>query len=287
MVETGAAERIGLTVRGVTTRGVKVPLAFVLGTSAAVVRAVPLLLVDVQTEEGPVGRTYLFCYTPSGARAVAVHLAEAVDSVLGCPAAPGVLMPLLERRYTLLGITGTVRMALSALDMALWDAAAIAVGQPPAAVLGAVPRAVPAYDSRGLDLMAPARLGDEADELLAHGGLKALELRLGHATLAEDLAALRAVRARIPSDVAVMVDDNQALSVAEALARGRALEAEGIAWLEEPIRHDDYPGAATLARALDVPSRSAGTSTGPRRCWRRFRPTPAIWSCPTRRGSAA
>jgi mandelate racemase len=50
-----------------------------------------------------------------------------------------------------------------------------------------------------------------------------------------------------------MVDYNQALDVAQALERGRALDQEGIYWLEEPIRHDDYAGCATLARALRTP----------------------------------
>lgn len=56
-----------LTVRGVETRAVRVPLTFALGTSAAIVDAVPLLLVDVYMEEGIVGHSYLFCYTASGA----------------------------------------------------------------------------------------------------------------------------------------------------------------------------------------------------------------------------
>jgi mandelate racemase len=53
-----------LTVRSVQTRAVRVPLTFALGTSAAVVRSVPLLLVDLQTDQGATGRCYLFCYTP-------------------------------------------------------------------------------------------------------------------------------------------------------------------------------------------------------------------------------
>ena len=64
---------------------------------------------------------------------------------------------------------------------------------------------------------------------------------------------MHAVKKRIPAGVALMVDYNQALSVEEALTRGRALDRENIAWLEEPIRHDDYAGAAMLARELDVP----------------------------------
>jgi mandelate racemase len=85
------------------------------------------------------------------------------------------------------------------------------------------------------------------------GGFRAVKLRLGYPTLAEDLAALHAVRRRIPAEVALMVDYNQALTVEEALKRGRALDRENIAWLEEPIQHDDYAGAARLARELAVP----------------------------------
>ena len=58
-----------LTLRGVRTVAVEVPLRYVLGTSAATVRAAPLLLVDVEAEEGVVGRTYVFCYRRSGAQA--------------------------------------------------------------------------------------------------------------------------------------------------------------------------------------------------------------------------
>jgi mandelate racemase len=152
---TGAAAL--LTPRDVSTRAVRVPLTFALGTSAAIVRAVPLLLVELGTEEGRKGRAYLFCYTPSGARAVAEHIREAVDLSRGMPAAPLGLARLLQRRFALLGVTGTVRMALSAIDMALWDALARRVAQPFARLLGGSLRPLPAYDSRGLGLMAPPR----------------------------------------------------------------------------------------------------------------------------------
>src|SRR4029079_11432730 len=56
-----------------------------------------------------------------------------------------------------------------------------------------------------------------------------------------------------PQGVALMVDYNQALNVDEALKRGRALDRENLTWLEEPIRHDDYAGAALIARELSVP----------------------------------
>ena len=70
-----------LTLRDIGCRAVRVPLVFTLGTSAAIIRAVPFLLVDLSTEEGPVGRTYVFCYTGSGARAIAEHIREAAELV--------------------------------------------------------------------------------------------------------------------------------------------------------------------------------------------------------------
>jgi mandelate racemase len=159
----------------------------------------------------------------------------------------------LAQRFRLIGVDGIVRMAMAGLDIARWDALAKAASLPLASLLGAAPRPVPADNSGGLGLMEVEELADEAEALLA-GGFKAVKLRLGYPTLAEDVAALRAVRKRLGEEVAIMVDYNQCLTVAEALARGRALDAEGgVAWLEEPIRHDDYAGSARLAASLAVP----------------------------------
>ena len=143
-------------------------------------------------------------------------------------------------------------MAMAGFDVACWDALAIAAKLPLARMLGAEPRPIPAYNSCGLGLMDDlGALAAEAEKLLA-GGFRAVKLRLGYPTLERDIAAVQRVRKRIGDNVHLMVDYNQALSVDEALARGRALDAENIYWLEEPIRHDDYAGAARLARELKV-----------------------------------
>ena len=242
----------GLTVRAIRSVAVEVPMRHALGTSQATVRAAPLLLVDVETAEGVTGRAYLFCYVPAAAAAMQAILAEIERTTRGDAVAPVDLWRKLTRRFTLIGVQGIVRMAMSGFDVACWDALAIAAGKPLAAMLGGTPRPVRAYNSNGLGLMERAALADEAVELL-EGGFEALKLRLGYATLEEDIAALRAVRARVPAGIRIMVDYNQALSVAEAIRRGRALDAEGVEWLEEPIRHDDYRGAAKIADALATP----------------------------------
>src|SRR5579864_8450777 len=201
-------------------------MTYALGTSRARITAAPLLLIDLLTEQGVTGRAYLFCYLRAAAPAI-VRILEHVHSI--------------------------VRMAMAGLDAAAWDALAIAAGLPLARLIGGQPKPIPAYNSCGLGLMdEPEAVADEAEKLLA-GGFRAVKLRLGYPTAQQDLAALRAVRKRIGDGVALMVDYNQALSVAEALERGRMLDAENVFWLEEPIRHDDYAGSAKLARELKTP----------------------------------
>jgi mandelate racemase len=136
-------------------------------------------------------------------------------------------------------------------------------GCPLATLLGSQPKPIPAYNSCGLGLMPLDPLAKEAEALLSNG-FRAVKLRLGYPTLAEDLAAVRAVKKATPAETVLLVDYNQALDVAEAQARGHALDQEGIAWLEEPIPHDDYTGAALLARELQVPVQIGENFSGPR-----------------------
>lgn len=252
-----------LRLRSVTCTAVEVPLRYVLGTSAATVTAAPLLLVEVLTEQGITGRSYVFCYRRSGARPIAAVVEDAAQMVRGERIAPVAFATKLQRSFALIGVTGIVRMGLSAFDMALWDAMAVAAGVPLCTLLGAAPRRVRAYNSCGLGLMQPQAAADEAEALL-EGGMRAVKLRLGYPTLDGDLEVTRAVRARLPDHVQLMVDYNQALSRVDALERGRALQAEGVAWLEEPIRHDDLPGNAEIARSLALPLQLGENFDGPK-----------------------
>ncbi len=241
-----------LTVRSLVARGVEIPMKHVLGTSRAAIRKAPLLLIDLETQEGVTGRAYLFCYMAAAAPAIGSVLGEVLATVKGERVAPVDLWAKLARRFTLIGVQGVVRTAMSGFDTACWDALAVAAGLPLAALLGGAPRPIPAYNSNGLGLMPVDALERETEELL-EGGFRALKLRLGHPTLEADLAAVHAVRRHLPEGVALMVDYNQALSVAEAVRRGRALDGEGVYWIEEPIRHDDHRGCARVARELATP----------------------------------
>ena len=251
-----------LTIRGVRSAALEVPMARPLGTSAQTIDHASLLLIDLDTDEGMTGRAYMFCYLKAAAAPIARMLQEALRVVNRERVAPREIRAKLHRHFRLIGVEGIVRMAIAALDVACWDALAIAADLPLVRMLGAMPKPVPAYNSNGLGLMTPEAAADGAEELL-EGGFRAIKLRLGYPTLGADLAAVRAVRRRIPGDILLMVDFNQALTVAEAIRRGRALDGEGIYWIEEPIRHDDYSGNAEVAAALATPVQIGENFSGP------------------------
>jgi mandelate racemase len=112
-----------LTVRSIHATAVEIPMARPLGTSAQTMRTAPLLLIDLETEEGITGRPYLFCYTRMAPGLIAAVLADIQDAVRGEYLAPVDLSTRLLQRYRLLGAQGIVRMALAGFDVACWGAA--------------------------------------------------------------------------------------------------------------------------------------------------------------------
>jgi mandelate racemase len=191
-------------------------------------------------------------------------LVEAMaEMVKGDEVAPFDLERKLRARYSLLGVHNVVLIAMGGIDMAAWDALAQSLGQPLVRVLGARPRPILAYNSKGLGLMPLPALAKEAEELVAEG-FRAVKLRMGRPTARDDLEALRTVKKAIGPDVVLMVDFNQALTVAEALQRGRMIDEEGgVYWIEEPIRADDFTGAARLAREIATPIQLGENFMGP------------------------
>lgn len=240
-----------LTIRDCRAVGVAVPMTYVLGTSRGTVTRAPLLLIDLETEEGVTGRSYVWSYLPEAMPAIASILRAVLDTVKGQRVISAELWTALAGRFHLIGVQGIVRMAMAGFDMACWDALAQAAGAPLSKLVGGTRGRIPAYNSCGLGLMAPDKLADEAEKLARN--FHAVKLRLGYPTLRDDLAALRAVRTRLGDGVAIMADYNQALGGADAMERGRALDDENVVWIEEPIRHDDYAGSAGLARELKTP----------------------------------
>jgi mandelate racemase len=248
-----------VTIRSIRARGVDLALARPVETAAGVMRTAPLVLIDVLTEEGVTGCAYLRTYTPTALEPL-VRLVANLESLLsGFSAEPAAVAARLAAHFRLLGIQGLTGMAGAGIDMALWDAAAKARGVPLVTLLGGEPRPIAAYAS--LRTMSPRAAAAEAEELLALG-FGALKVKVGRGDAAADLETIRAIRSVAPA-VDLMVDYNQSLSVADALERVRVLDAEGLHWIEEPTRADDFEGHARIASAARTPIQLGESFWGP------------------------
>jgi mandelate racemase len=251
-----------LRIRDVQTRAVLAPIRRQLRTSTGAVTQAPLLLIDLHTEEGVTGHAYLFGIQAFTLKPLYELVQTLAGMIKGDELAPFVLYQKLRVRLTLLGPHNLTGMALSGLDMAAWDALARGTEVPLVSLLGGLPGRVPAYNSNGLGIMPPDEAGDEAVQLVEEG-FGAIKIRLGRPSLRDDLAAVRAVRKRIPEDIVLMADFNQALSVNEAIQRGRALDGEQLYWIEEPVRADDFAGCARVASELKTPVQIGENFSGP------------------------
>lgn len=254
-----------LTVRDVTVRSVLVPLPHPLVTRVITIDRMALLLIDVTTEEGVTGRSYLFGFSARGNAYLAPIIEDMAAAAKGDPVVPLDLYNKGLKQFTLFGHKGLPLFAAAGLDMAYWDALAKAAGQPLATFLGGDTAPVPAYNSDGLGLTNDlGALAAEAESLIAAGDFKMAKLRLGRDTLDEDMAAYRAVRAAVGNDVLLPVDFNQGLDLDEALIRGRALDAEDVYWIEEAIVYDNYEGYAKMTAELETPVQIGENFHGPK-----------------------
>jgi D-galactarolactone cycloisomerase len=150
------------------------------------------------------------------------------------------------------GMGAACSMAMSGIDMALWDIRGKAVGWPLYRLLGGSSKPIPAY-AGGISLgyQEPEALAEEAVRF-AEAGYKAVKLRMGDGP-ARDLARVQAVRKAVGPDVAILTDANTAYGLEDARRVLPGFEASGVAWLEEPFPAHDYRTYAAAARFSTVP----------------------------------
>ena len=253
-----------LTVRGITARPVVLPLERPIVARIATITEWPVILIDLLTEEGIVGRSYLEPYIVKSLHYLVPALNDLGSMLKGRRVAPIELFDAARKSLHFVGYEGLSMIAASGLDMAAWDALAKAAKLPLCVLLGGSIGPVKSYNSNGLWLKAPAAVAEEAIQLREEGGFAGLKLRLGRDRAADDLATLDAVRKAVGDDMELMVDFNQGLDLAEALRRCHMIDGEGLAWIEEPILYDNLDGHAQLAAELSTPIQIGENFYGPR-----------------------
>ena len=256
--------RVRLRLDKVVVRVIKLPLRRPIVAKLGEFKDLPFILTDVYTKEGVVGHSYLEPYRATATKSIVALIEDMAEQQSGKPIAPFDRFEEAVRSLHLLGRQGVMLIAIAALDMAIWDALAKAVGQPLVVLLGGTVGPVRAYNTNGLWLIPVERLADEASALVAEADFKALKIRLGRDSVKDDLKAIAEVRRAVGDDITLMSDFNQGLSFNGALRRLHQLDDQGLEWFEEPIVFDDFAGSARLANELKTPLQIGENIYGPR-----------------------
>ena len=247
-------------VRELRVRAVKVPMTHPHQTASGTITESPLVLTDVIAENGTVGHSIVFTYTLAALKPTADLIRNLETLVRAEPLAPAEIAQKLFKRFRLVGSQGLVGMALSAIDMALWDALARCHNTSLVRLLGFTEKLVPAYGAVGYDgVTASARVAED----WAKRGFKGVKAKIGYPSVSEDLEVVRAIRNSIGNDMALMVDYNQSLTPSEAVQRLRVLDNEGLTWVEEPVLAHDFTGHAFVARQIKTPIQCGENWWGP------------------------
>ena len=196
------------------------------------------ILVLVQLTSGDIeglGYTYADQAT---ARLIETHLAEQI--VGHDPMALPQIWEQMVSSVRNMGRWGIAAMAISAVDIALWDLKAKLLGQPLALLLGVYRDQVPVYGSGGFTSYSIPRLRDQLSDW-ARSGIQRVKMKVGRDPVA-DPKRVRAAREAIGSKVELFVDANGAYTRKQALAEAQCFAEEGVSWFEEPVPATDLEG---------------------------------------------
>jgi L-alanine-DL-glutamate epimerase-like enolase superfamily enzyme len=244
-----------MNIASVSVSVLKVPLDRPYQAAGREVGANWHVMAEITTTDGAHGFGYIVALREMFVRAVASATHELGRLLIGVSVLEAeAAWHRMARAGDWIGPGGLLHYAIAPLDIALWDAAGKTLGQPVRRLLGGHRDRLPAYASDGFwyslshdDLAASARQAVDA-------GFRAVKLRVGHEAHPDgEVARVQAVREAVGPDIAIMVDATESWTVDQAIRTGRALQAAGVTWIEDPVPHTDIAGMARIASALDGP----------------------------------
>jgi L-alanine-DL-glutamate epimerase-like enolase superfamily enzyme len=235
----------------VTATAMRVPLAKPIGSALASYGWVDFTAVHVGTDAGVTGFGYTYGVGGNASAALVPYIgAELAPLLIG----EDLFRP--EAVWHRLWSPNKARMraglgvwALSAVDIACWDALGKAVGQPVHRLLGGYTTEVPVYGSGGWLTLTDTELVDECQAFAAMG-IRSYKYKIGGQ---RDEARTGLLRREMGDDFVLLVDANQSFDVDGAVAVAHTLHAYGVGWLEEPVKADSVGDLARVARRSPVP----------------------------------
>jgi len=240
-------------ITGVKARAVVTPMARPVKNAFGVIDVAPLLLIDVATDQGITGRSYLFAYSKVTLKPF-VHLVEEIGrDLIGKPVVPFDLMATMDAKFRLLGWQGLVGMAVAGLDMAFWDILGQAAGKPVVELLGGSAKPIRCYDSYGA---VEADTDEKALRRSLDQGFRGIKIKGGDSDAANDERRVKGLRKLLGPDISLMLDFNQSLDPAEAKRRIDRLAPYDLTWIEEPVPQENLSGHAEVRETSPIPIQS-------------------------------
>lgn len=253
-IETGIFEKHYMKIINFKTTLVDLPFEKPIATAIHSIRSAGCVLLELETDTGIVGESYVF--TLNGVRLKALH-----EMLLGFshqaegrdPHFVAAIWQDIWNEMNSIGQKGFSIAALTAIDTACWDIIGKAAGLPLHRVFGACRDKVKTYASGGL------WLSQSIDECLAEAqefadaGFRGMKIRLGSKKMSDDVERVRALREAMGPEIELYADANQGMSPKQAIRLGRQLEEFSLVWFEEPVVYNNLKGNAEVRAALDTP----------------------------------
>jgi L-alanine-DL-glutamate epimerase and related enzymes of enolase superfamily len=210
-----------------------------------------LVVVEAECDDGTEGLGFTYTIGEGGSSGLEFVRTTLEPLVVGESAAARVATERMRAGTTFVGRAGVSELAISAVDIALWDALGRRTGEPLYALLGSEQREVPAYETDGGWLQfSEGQLVENARDA-AEAGFVGVKMKIGRGHT-EDARRIRAVHEALPEGMDLMVDANCSFTVPEARRFCRHVDVP-LDWLEEPLQKDDFAGHADLRSTVDVP----------------------------------
>lgn len=243
-----------MIITDIRTHLLSVPFADPPKMAFLTVENIDLLVVEVETASGVIGTGHLHPLA-GGMRTLEMCIHEMLKPLLLGEDASNVeaLWRKMWQATFIQGRMGITVMAMSALDIALWDAVGRSQDKPLWQIWGGRSDPLAAYGSGCFRGLGHDGMIEKAEKFVAEG-FTAIKMQSAHLfTHDEDVVNVRDMRSALGHDIEIMVDANQGWSVDEAIEVGRRFDHFDVCWLEEPVIADDFDGYHKIAEAIHTP----------------------------------
>jgi L-alanine-DL-glutamate epimerase-like enolase superfamily enzyme len=241
-----------MKIKEITSKTYNVPLKKPWGDQTHQVTHIELIVTDILADNGLQGTGFSYSVGVGGKAIQSLLDWYISPKLIGQTIAPRVQWHQMWKEAHDAGGGGISTMALSAIDIALWDLVAKEQKRSLVEVLGQVRPSIPAYGS-GVNLNLNMAELEEQIRRWIDSGYPAVKVKVGKPDLAEDVERLGMIRDIIGPHRKLMVDANQGWDITSAVQSIKAYEPFNLNWIEEPLLSDDIQGHARLRSLVQSP----------------------------------